>query len=106
MDSHLQVSAEIFDEVQVRFLAGSLKDIHSYVVLAMFRGIVVLEDEPSSQAEVLSTLGQFFTEDISGLCSVQLFFNLTSLPVPATEKYLHSMMVPPPCFTGRMVLGI
>ena len=30
---------------------------------------------------------------------------LTSLPVPAAEKYLHSMMLPPPCFTVGMVLA-
>jgi hypothetical protein len=27
---------------------------------------------------------------------------LTSLPVPATDKHLHSMMLPPPCFTIGM----
>ena len=30
---------------------------------------------------------------------------LTSLPVPATEKHPHSMMLPPPCFTVGMVPG-
>ena len=30
---------------------------------------------------------------------------LTSLPVPATEKHPHSMMLPPPCFTVGMVLA-
>ena len=30
---------------------------------------------------------------------------LTSLPVPAAEKYPHSMILPPPCFTLGMVPG-
>ena len=30
---------------------------------------------------------------------------LMRLPVPATEKHPHSMMLPPPCFTVGMVSG-
>ena len=31
--------------------------------------------------------------------------SLTILPVPATDKHSHSMMLPPPCFTIGMVPG-
>jgi hypothetical protein len=31
---------------------------------------------------------------------------LTSFPVPAEEKHPHSMMLPPPCFTGGGILGV
>ena len=31
--------------------------------------------------------------------------NLTSFPVPADKKHPHSIMLPPPCFTGMVVSG-
>ena len=60
MDSHFQVSPEIFYWVQSKALAGPLKDIHRVVpkpllpcLGCVLRVIVLLEGEPSSQTQVL-----------------------------------------------------
>ena len=59
----------MFDWVQLRALAGPLKDIHrAGCVLTV---VVLLEVELSAQSEVLSALGQVFIKDISVLCSVE-----------------------------------
>ena len=67
------------DRVQVRALAGPLKD-HGRLVPkpllhclgCVFRVIVLLEVEPSAQSEVLSALEQVFMKDLAVLCSVHL----------------------------------
>jgi hypothetical protein len=72
-----QVSPEMFDWVQVQFLAGSLEDIQRLVptpllrcLCYVLRDIVLLENEPSPQSEVLSTLEQVFIKDLyTLLCS-------------------------------------
>ena len=72
-----QVSPEMFDRVQVRALAGSLKDIQRLVLKPLLhclgcvlRVVVLLEGEPSPQSEVLRALEQVFIKDLSVLCSV------------------------------------
>ena len=64
--------------------------------------VVLLEGEPSLQ----SALGSRFSSRISLNFSPFKYASiLTSHPVPATEKYPHSMILPPPCFTVGMVPG-
>ena len=47
-----------------------------------------------------------FSSRMSLYIAVFIFlYILTSLPVPATKKHPHSMMLPPPCFTVGMVLA-
>ena len=89
MDRYFQVSPEMFDWVQVRALAGPLKDIHRVVPKPLLRClgcvlrlIVLLEGEPSAQSEVLSALDQVFIKDISVLCSVQLSLTPDQSPSP------------------------
>ena len=69
----------MFDQVQVRALAGPLKDIQRLIskpllhcLGCVLRVIVLVEGEPSPQSEVLSTLDQVFINDLSILCSVHL----------------------------------
>ena len=87
MHSNFQVSPEMCDWVQIRALAGPLKDIHRVVPKPLMRClgsvpmvIVVLEGEPLAQSEVLSAPEQVFIEDISILCSVQLSLNPDQSP--------------------------
>ena len=91
--------------VQVRALAGVVKDIQRLHRLGCVFGVVVLlEGEPLLQSEELSALEVF----IKGLCTfLHSAFHLAStrLPIPAAEKHPHSMMPPPPCFTVGMVPG-
>ena len=108
MHSYFQVSPEMLNRVQVRALAGPLKDIQRLVLKPLLRClgyvlrvIVLLEGEPLPQSEVLSALEKVFIKD---LCT-SLCLSFPGLPVPATEKQPHSMMLPPPCFTVRMVAG-
>ena len=75
----MQVFPEMFVRLRVWALAGKLKDIQSLVLKPLLhclgcvpRVVVLLEGEPSSQSEVLSTLEQDFTKDRSVLCSVNL----------------------------------
>ena len=114
MDSHFQVSPEIFDWVQVRALAELLKDIHRVVLKPLLLSlgcalsiIVWLEGEPSGQCEILSALDQVFIKDISRhlLASFHFPSNLTRPPVPVAERQPHSMMLPTPCFIVGMLLG-
>ena len=79
LHSYYQVSPEMLDRVQVRFLAGPLKDIQRLVpkpllrcLGCVLRVVVLLEGEPSPQSEVLSALEQVFIKDLSVLCSVHL----------------------------------
>ena len=67
------------DGVQIRALAGPLKDIQKLVpkpllrcLGCVLRVVVLLEGEPSPQSEVLSTLEQLFIKDLSVLCSGHL----------------------------------
>ena len=69
----------MFDRVQVRALAGPLKDIQRRVpkpVLrclgCVLRVIVLLEGEPSPQSALLSTLEQVYIKYLSVLCSIHL----------------------------------
>ena len=60
-------------------MAGPLKDVQRLVpkpllrcLGCVLRVIVLLEDEPLPQSEVLSALAQIFIKDLSVLCSVNL----------------------------------
>ena len=82
LHSYFHISPEMFDWVQVRALAGSLKDIQRVVPKTLLhclgcvlRVVVLLEGEPSPQSEVLSALEQVFIKDRSVLCSVHLSLN-------------------------------
>ena len=86
---YLHVSPEMFDRVQVRDLAGPLKDIHRLVpkpflhcLGCVLRVIVPLEGEPSPQSEVLSALEQVFIKDLSVLCSIYLSLDPDKSPSP------------------------
>ena len=79
LHGYFQVSPEMFDQVQVRALAGPLKDVQRLVPTPLLRWLgcvlrvdVRLEGEPSPQAEVLSALEQVFIKDLSVFCSVHL----------------------------------
>ena len=79
MHSYFQVSPEMLDRVQVRALAGLLKDIQRLIPKPRLRClscgltvIVLFEGELSPQSEVLSSLEQVFIMDLSVLCSVHL----------------------------------
>jgi hypothetical protein len=84
----------MLERVQVRSLAGPLKDIQRLVSKPLLRClgcvlwvIVLLEGEPSPQSEVLSTPEQVFFKDRSVLAPLIFSFFRTSLPVPAAEKH-------------------
>ena len=69
----------MFDQVQIRALAGPLKDIQKLVPKPLPHCLgyvlwvaVLLEGEPKPQSEILSTLEQIFVKDLSLLCSVHL----------------------------------
>ena len=85
LHSYFQVSPEI-DWVQVRALAGPLKDIQSLFPKPLLRclgcvfRVVVLN--LCSQSVVLSALEQVFIKDLSVLCSVNLSLNPDSSPSP------------------------
>ena len=64
----------MFDWVQIRALAGPLKDIqklvpkpHLHCIGCVLRNVVLLEGEPSPQSEVLSAQEQVFIF-IMGYC--------------------------------------
>ena len=70
LHNYFQVSPEMFDRVQVRALAGPLKDIQRLVLKPLLcclgcvlRVIVLLKGEPLTQSEVLSALEQVFIKD-------------------------------------------
>ena len=76
LHSYFQVSPEMFDRIQVRALAGPLKDIQRLVLKPLqrrsgfvLRVAVLLEGEPSPQSEVLSALEKVFIQDLSVLRS-------------------------------------
>ena len=71
----------MFDQVQVRALAGPLKDIQRLVpkpilgcLGCVLRVVVLLEGEPSPQSVVLSALEQVFIKDLA-LSSDHLSFD-------------------------------
>ena len=77
-----QVFPEAFDRVQVRALAGPLKDIQRlfpktllHCLGCVLRVIVLLEGEPSTHSDLLNALEQVFIKDLSVLCSVYLSLN-------------------------------
>ena len=79
LHSYFQVSPEMLDWVQVRDLAGLLKDIQRLVLKPLLhcfgcvlRVVVLLEGEPSPQSEVLSALEHVFIKDLSVLRYVHL----------------------------------
>ena len=79
LHSYVQVSPKMFDLVQVRDLAGPLKDIQTLVPKPLLRClgcvlwvVVLLKGEPSLQSEFLSALEQVLIKDLSVLCSVHL----------------------------------
>ena len=79
----------MFNQVQVRALAGPLKDIERLVpkpllryLSCVLRVVVLLEGEASPQSEVLSNLEQVFIKDLSVLCSVHLFLDPDSCLSP------------------------
>ena len=104
LHSYFQLSPEMFDQVQVRALAGPLKDIKRLVPKPILRCLgcelrfgVLLESEPL-WSRVSSRISLCFAPFIFALI-------LTSLPVPTAENHPHSMMLPPPCITVGMVLA-
>ena len=73
----------MLDRVEVRSLAGPLKDIQRLFPTLLLRClgcvlrvIVLLEGESYPQSEVLSALEQVFIKYLSVLCSVHLSLNL------------------------------
>ena len=90
---YFQVSPEMFDQVQVRALAGPLKDIQRLVpkpllhcLGCVLRVVVLLEGEHSPQSEVLSALEQVFIKDLCTLLCSYFPRSLTSIRVPAAEN--------------------
>ena len=82
MPSYFQVSPEMFDQVQVRALAGPFKAIQRlflklllYCLGCVLRIGVLLEGEPSPQSVILSALEQVFFKDLYVLCSVHLWLD-------------------------------
>ena len=75
----LGLSRDVRSGVQVWALAGPLKDIQRLVpkpllrcLGCVLRGVVLLEDEPAPQSEVLSALEQIFIKDLSVRFSIHL----------------------------------
>ena len=71
LHSYFQVSPEMLDRVQVRALAGPLKNIQRLVpkpllhcLGCVLKVVVLLEGELSPQSEVLSALEQVFIKDL------------------------------------------
>ena len=96
----------MFDQVQIRALAGPLKDIQRLVPNSLLhslgcvlRVVVLLEGKPSPQSEVLSALEQVSSRISLNFAPFIFASILTSLPVPAVEKHPRSIMLPPPGFT-------
>ena len=56
---------KFFDQIQVRALAGPLKDIQR--LGCVLKVVVLLEGEPLPQSEVLRALEQVFIKDLSVL---------------------------------------
>ena len=103
-DSNFHVSPEMFDWVQVRTLAGPLKDIHRRLGYVL-RVIVLLEGEPLAQSEIMSAQDSFLLGYPWTSAPFSFPSTLTSLPVTAAEKHPHSMILPSPSFTVGMALG-
>ena len=96
LHSYFQVSPEMVDWVQVRALAGPLKDIQRLVpkpllrcVGCVLRVVVLVKGEPSPQSVVLSALEQVFIKDLLYFALFIFPLILTSLPVPTAEKHPH-----------------
>ena len=106
LHSYSQVSQEMLDRVQVRALAGPLKDIQSLVskpllhcLCCVLRVVVLLEVEPSSQSEVLSTLDQVFIKNLCTLLCSSLpwfwlvFQSLALKNIPTARCYHHHALL-------------
>ena len=111
LDSHFQISPEMFVRVQVQALTGPLQDIPSFVPKPLLCcpgcvlwDIVMLEGEPSAQSEVLVAVEQIFIKD---LCTSHPSAFLQPWPVSQSLllKHPHSTILTPPCVTVGMVLG-
>ena len=70
LHNYFQVSPEMFERIQVQYLAGPLKDIQSMVLKPLLHRlgcvlnvVVLLEGEPSPQSEVLSAVEQVCIKD-------------------------------------------
>ena len=112
--SYFQVqSPEMFNRFQVWALAGHsrtftiLSGSHSCIFLAVCFGSLScwkVNLHPSLRSWVLCS--RSLSSEISRYFARFIFPSiLTHLPVPVTEKHLHSMRLPPPCFTVEMVLA-
>ena len=106
MNSNLQVFPQIFNGL---WLGHSrtftlLFWSHSTIPLAVCLVIVLLECKSSPQCKVFALWSRFSSRICLYLAPFIVSSILTSLPVPAAEKQPHSMMLPPPCFTGGMGL--
>jgi hypothetical protein len=82
LHSYFQVSPDMFNRVQVRALAGPLKDIQRLVskpllscLGCVLRIVVLVEGEPSPQSENLLQSTRDFIKDLSVLCFVHLSLN-------------------------------
>lgn len=79
---------------------------HSSIVSAVCFGSLSCWKLILQNIELLCALWCRFSSRISLYLTVFIFLSiLTSLSVPAAEKYLNSMMPAPPCFTIGMVLA-
>ena len=77
---------------------------HSIVALAVFLGSLSywkVNLRPSLKSFAVSN--RFSFKVSLYLAPTILPSTLTSFPVPAEEKHLHNMMLPPPCFTVGML---
>ena len=108
----LPFSCFFSNRVQIRALAGQLKDIQRLVpkpllccLGCVLKVIVLLESEPRPSLRSWA-LWSRFSSRISLYFAPFIFTSiLTSLPVPSAEIHPHSMMLPPPSFTIGMVPG-
>ena len=103
LHNYSQVSPEMFDQVQVRNLAGPLKYIHrlidSNAVTPALSRLCATGRCPFGRWTFAPVWGRVLWSRFSS--RISLYFApfifpliLTSLPVPAAEKQPHSMMLP------------
>jgi hypothetical protein len=95
-----RIAAKLFSGI-----SGPLKDIQRLVLKplppclgCLLRVVVLVEDEPSPQSEVLSALEQIFIKDLY-FAPFLLISILTRLPLPAVEKHPDRMILPPQAIT-------
>ena len=112
LHSDFQVSPEMFNRVQVRALAGPVKDIQSLVPKPILSClgcvlwvVVLLECDPSPQSEFLSALEQVFIKELCTLLSSSFPRSWLVSQSLLLKEIPHSMMLPPLCFTVGMLPG-